>query len=190
MKTFRNILIAIPVLFVLWIVALFNDMELIPELKEDYYIDGVGLDREMVLVQAEEKLTLKMPWDSDDLRSIDLDVNPPEGRHLFTLNNMSAKVILPDGEKERKYLYFYAAPGEVPNKEVFTNYPIGLADDDSVSSYVEVRSVYDLAGIDEFKLQIEADYLYDNKHRTFSKTYDVVHTRKLRWRGIRIVGDH
>jgi len=60
MKALRNILIAIPILFVLWIVALFNDLKLIPELKEDYYIGDVGLDREMVLMESEEKLTLQM----------------------------------------------------------------------------------------------------------------------------------
>jgi hypothetical protein len=190
MKTLRNVLIAIPILFVLWIVALFNDLELIPELKEDYYVDGVGLDRELVLMAPEEALTLQIPWDSDDLKAIDLQVNPPQGKHLFTLNSMSAKVILPDGEKEKKYLYYYAAPGEIPNKEVFVNYAVGLSDDDSVSSYVMVRSVYELGGINKFKLQVDADYTYDNMRRTFSKTFDVVHTRKLRWHGLRIVGDH
>lgn len=191
MKAFRIFIIAAPVSIVLWIVGLLNDLKLIPVMEEDYYIGSAGLRHEMTLMENEEEFTLQMPRQYDEVKPIDLTINPPKGKHLLTISRMSAKVILPDGSTDpMKFFYVFSGAGELPGIEQVSNYPVGLTDDDSVSAYVQVRSVYELKGIDEFRIQVDADYTYDNKNRTFSKTFDVVHTSRLRWRGLEIKGDH
>lgn len=182
MKAFKIILIAIPVLFILWIIGMFNGLKLVPFFKEDYYIGSVGLDRRMSLMYPEEELTVAIPALYGDTAAIDLDIFPSDSSHRLTINKLVAEVMV-DGKKlDTVYHYVYTSFGEVTSLKQIVNFPVGLRD--SVSTYVEARYVYDLGNLKKFTLHIEADYLYDDNRREFNQSFEVEHTRKLTWRGM------
>jgi hypothetical protein len=171
-------------------VGLLNGMKLTPAFEEDYYIGDVGLEKRMVLSAEEEELNIQIPWDTDSLKAIDVTLFPGEGRHTLTVNNVSAKVLVDGRELNAVYLYVFTAFGEKEDRMI-KDFPVGITDDDSVSTYVQYRSVYVLEGVEEFKLDVDADYVYDGEVRKFHKVFDVEHARKLRWRGLRLPGgDH
>lgn len=192
MKALKIVLIAAPLCFILWIVGLFNDLPLIPEIVEDYYIDDTALGDGLLLTEIEEEFRLEMPdhYD-DDVRPVDLLIFPSDGEHSLTVNQMTARASFADIEEiKEKYHYIFTSVGELQNLTQLTNYRIGITDDDSVSSYVQVRSVYDLTGLKDFNIAIEADYSYDGHERKLAKVFKATYHRKLTWRRLRIVGDH
>lgn len=192
MKALKIVLIAAPLCFILWIVGLFNDLPLIPEIVEGYYIDDTALGDGLLLTEIEEEFRLEMPdhYD-DDVRPVDLLIFPSDGEHSLSVKNMSANVMLENGNRpEKKYFYIFTSARELTSLTQLNNYPVGLTEDDSVSTYVQVRSVYDLTGVNKFKIEVRADYSYDGNGRTFSQTFEAEHSRKLTWRRLRIVGDH
>jgi hypothetical protein len=189
-KGLKIAFIVLPVLFVLWIVGLFAGLKLTPVLEEDYYVGDVGLEERRVLSDVDEELNLQIPWDSDSLKAVDVTIFPGEGRHRLTVNNVSATVVVGDKKLQPSYLYVFTVFGEKEDRMI-NDLSVGITDDDSVSTYVQYRSVYVLEGIDEFKLEVNADYVYDGELRRFHEVFDVEHTRKLKWRGLRLPGgDH
>lgn len=188
MKLLKIILISFPILFVLWIVGLFNGLKLTPNFKEDYYIGDHGLDQRMTLMFPEEELTVAMPALYADTMAIDIDIFPSDSSHRLTINKLSAKVTTNGKELDTIYHYVYTSFGQAKSLKDIVNFPVGLRD--SVSTYVEARYVYNLSNVKEFNLRIEADYLYDSSHRTFNQSFEVKHTRKLRWRGLNLGGKY
>ncbi|MEJ0032462.1 MAG: hypothetical protein WDO15_19865 [Bacteroidota bacterium] len=122
------------------------------------------------------------------MKSIDLLFFPNEGKHKITINDMNVRVIVDGKELDTVYYYVFSVFGEHKDAQAIKDFSIGLTDDDSVSTYVQFRSVYVLDKIDEFKLEVNADYVYDGEVRKHSQLFDVEHTRKLRWRGLRLPG--
>ncbi|MEI9918574.1 MAG: hypothetical protein WDO14_07205 [Bacteroidota bacterium] len=191
MKVLKYVLIAFSILFVLWLVGLFAGLKVTPVFEEDYYVGEAGLSDKIVLMEKGEELLLEIPHDSDSLKSIDILVFPNEGKHRITVNDISVKVIADGKTLDTVYYYVFSSFGEHKDAQSIKDFPVGLTDDDSVSTYVLFRSVYVLYNVDDFKLDVNADYVYDGEVRKYSRVFDVEHTRKLRWRGLRLPGgDH
>lgn len=188
MKAFKAILIALPILFILWIVGLFNGLKLTPNFHEDFYIGDHGLDRRMALMQPEEELTLEMDGVERDTVVVILDLFPSDSVHKLTINKLKGSIIANNTKLDTIWHYVYSSFGQEKSLATITNFPVGTFD--SVATYVEARYVYDLIGVKKFTLEIEADYLYDNVPRAFNKSFEVVHTRKLRWQGLNFGAHH
>ena len=182
MKKIKIILITIPILFVLWIVGLFNGLKLTPNLEEDYYIGDHGLEQRMTLMYPNEELFVQIQRYGDTV-AFDLTIFPAYGQdHLLTINKLSAKVIVDGAALDTIHHYIYNSGGLQPNLLALAN--------DSVSSYLQARYVYDLTGLRKFKLDIHADYIYNDTSRIYKQSFDVMRTRKLRWRGLNLGGKY
>lgn len=180
MKALKIIIIAIPILFILWIVGLFNGLKLTPNLHEDYYIGDHGLDQRMTLSYPNEELFIQIMDRYGDTVAIDVTIFPAYGQdHLLTINKLSAKVIVDGKALDTLHHYVYNSEGL---QTAIVN--------DSASSYVQERYVYNLSGIKKFTLDVDADYVYNDSIRQFKQSYEVNRTRKLLWRGLNLGGHH
>jgi hypothetical protein len=184
-KAFLIALIGTPIIIILWVAGILNGLPLIPDVSTNYYVGDQSYRSDVVILDNKGD-ELSMRIDSDcgpGLQCIDVSIYPDKGEHTLTINRITITArSMEDVEFQRKYFYVYTSAGEMPGPEVIVNYPVGIADSDSLSTYVLLRSVFETSDMTKFKLSIDANYTYDGQPRRLENTFDVEKATKLTWK--------
>jgi hypothetical protein len=189
MRKFLLILGSLVFLFIFWIVLVFAQFPVIPNITTSYNVIGSTETLQCgVILKNTPEINVKIEapeYFEENQQCFDLWFSSNSGKHKITVNDASQKIIY-KSELKPISSYLFWDGGSQEDSYSIENYEIEKGKVYEENKYCFFRTVVNVENISDFKIKLKAKFTVDNKPNYIDTTLTIKKTHKLNWDKFRV----